>query len=203
MEFKDKLKKLRIEAGLSQEALADAAHVSRSAIAKYENGGGKPSEDTLKALALYFGVDIKDLRDDKDIKKERINYVFTIVLISILATTLILFFVPMYYVPLRNVVNWNSNNCSYYEPTGETICYPTSHVEYGFRSIVNLHYYGLIYAAIPLVSLSIVLGVLSLFRFKIKRYLFISFLIITAIALIFAVLSFVLDCRVDFEAMLV
>ncbi|MCR4911698.1 MAG: helix-turn-helix domain-containing protein [Bacilli bacterium] len=203
MEFKDKLRNLRTEAGLSQEALADLVHISRSAIAKYENGNGKPSEDTLKALALYFGVDIKDLRDEKDIKKERISFAFTIVLISILVTTLILFFIPMYFVPLRNVVNWHSNNCYYNESTGETICYPTSHVEYGFRSIANLHYYGLIYAAIPLVSLSIVLGILSLFRFKIKRYLFISFLITTAIALIFAVLSFVLDCRVDFEVMAV
>ena len=66
MEFKDKLKKLRIEAGLSQEALADAVHVSRSAIAKYENGGGKPSEETLKLIADYFKVDISYLKDDED-----------------------------------------------------------------------------------------------------------------------------------------
>lgn len=66
MEFKDKLKKLRIEASLSQEALADAVHVSRSAIAKYENGGGKPSEETLKLIADYFKVDISYLKDDED-----------------------------------------------------------------------------------------------------------------------------------------
>ena len=36
MEFKDKLRNLRTEAGLSQEALADIVHVSRSAIAKYK-----------------------------------------------------------------------------------------------------------------------------------------------------------------------
>ena len=45
MDFKDKLKKLRIENGLSQEALAEAVHISRSAIAKYENGNGNPSEE--------------------------------------------------------------------------------------------------------------------------------------------------------------
>ena len=66
MEFKDKLKKLGIEAGLSQEALADAIHVSRSAIAKYENGGGKPSEETLKLIADYFKVDISYLKDGED-----------------------------------------------------------------------------------------------------------------------------------------
>ena len=70
MEFKDKLKSLRQEAGLSQEGLADAIHVSRSAIAKYENGNGKPSEETLNALAFYFGVEVSALKDDETIKKD-------------------------------------------------------------------------------------------------------------------------------------
>ena len=68
MEFKEKLKKLRTENGLSQEALADAVHISRSAIAKYENGNGNPSEETLMALAVYFGVEVNDLKDDSEIK---------------------------------------------------------------------------------------------------------------------------------------
>lgn len=69
--FKDKLRKLRTEAGLSQEALAEIIHISRSAIAKYENGNGNPSEETLKALAFYFGVDINDLKSDEIIKKDK------------------------------------------------------------------------------------------------------------------------------------
>lgn len=54
MEFKDLLTKLRKEKGLSQEALADTIHVSRSAIAKYENGKGIPSDDILEAITNYF-----------------------------------------------------------------------------------------------------------------------------------------------------
>lgn len=73
MDFKDKLKKLRIENGLSQEALAEAVHISRSAIAKYENGNGNPSEETLKALAVYFGVEVDELRSDNVIKKNKKN----------------------------------------------------------------------------------------------------------------------------------
>lgn len=73
MDFKDKLKKLRIENGLSQEALAEAVHISRSAIAKYENGNGNPSEETLKALAVYFGVEVDELRSDNIIKKNKKN----------------------------------------------------------------------------------------------------------------------------------
>lgn len=57
MEFHDKLKQLRKNRGLSQQALADEIHISRSAIAKWENGLGIPSADGLDALIDYFGVD--------------------------------------------------------------------------------------------------------------------------------------------------
>lgn len=56
MEFKDKLRKLRSEKKISQQALADAIFVSRSAVAKWENGLGLPGEDSMAALCNYFGV---------------------------------------------------------------------------------------------------------------------------------------------------
>lgn len=56
MEFKDKLKKMRMERGISQQALADAIYVSRSAVAKWENGLGIPREETFEVLKNYFGV---------------------------------------------------------------------------------------------------------------------------------------------------
>lgn len=56
MELKDKLKKLRIDRGMTQTELANAIFVSRSAIAKWENGLGMPSEESLNALSDYFGV---------------------------------------------------------------------------------------------------------------------------------------------------
>ena len=92
MEFKDKLRNLRTEAGLSQENLADAVHVSRSAIAKYENGGGKPSEETLKLIADYFKVDISYLNDDEEIKKTKrsiVGFIITLVcgVIFVIAVT--------------------------------------------------------------------------------------------------------------------
>ncbi len=72
MEFKDKLKKLRIDNELSQEALTVAVHISRYAIAWHENGNGNPSEETLKALAIYFGVEVDDLKSD-DVTKHDSN----------------------------------------------------------------------------------------------------------------------------------
>ena len=88
MEFKDKLKKLRTDNGLSQEALADAVHISRSAIAKYENGNGNPSEETFKALALFFGVEADELRSDDAVKARKNNK--ALVKVGIIATAVLL-----------------------------------------------------------------------------------------------------------------
>ena len=57
MEFKDKLKKMRCEQNLSQQALADAIYVSRSAVAKWEAGLGLPCEESMQALENYFQVE--------------------------------------------------------------------------------------------------------------------------------------------------
>lgn len=73
MEFKDKLKEIRTANGLSQQALADAVHISRSAVAKWENGLGYPSEDAMEALTAYFGTDPKFFVSD--IKEPHINTV--------------------------------------------------------------------------------------------------------------------------------
>ena len=65
MEFKDKLKMLRTEKGISQQALADEIFVSRSAVAKWENGLGYPSEDSCKALAEYFDVEVSFFKTEE------------------------------------------------------------------------------------------------------------------------------------------
>ena len=57
MEFKDKLKMLRCKKGISQQKLADEIFVSRSAVAKWENGLGYPNEESVGALAEYFDVE--------------------------------------------------------------------------------------------------------------------------------------------------
>lgn len=50
MSFADNIKRHRKRQGLSQEAVAEALHLSRQAVAKWESGGGVP--DTGNALAL-------------------------------------------------------------------------------------------------------------------------------------------------------
>ena len=61
MEFNEKLQKLRAEAGLTQEELAEKLYVSRTAVSKWESGRGFPSIDSLRNIAKYFHVTIDDL----------------------------------------------------------------------------------------------------------------------------------------------
>ena len=56
MEFKDKLKSLRKEKGLNQAQLAEAIFVSRSTVAKWENGLGLPGPESMAALEQFFAV---------------------------------------------------------------------------------------------------------------------------------------------------
>lgn len=65
MEFSTKLKELRAEKGVSQAKLAADIHISRSAVAKWENGLGLPNDESLKLLSEYFGVSIDELLPDK------------------------------------------------------------------------------------------------------------------------------------------
>ena len=61
MEFNEKLQELRKSKGLTQEELAQALFVSRTAISKWESGRGYPSIDSLKGISRFFSVTIDEL----------------------------------------------------------------------------------------------------------------------------------------------
>ena len=61
MEFHEKLQSLRKGRGLTQEELAEALYVSRTAVSKWESGRGYPSIDSLKELSRFFSVTIDEL----------------------------------------------------------------------------------------------------------------------------------------------
>ena len=67
MEFYEKLQELRIQKGLTQEALAEALFVSRTAISKWESGRGYPNIESLKAIAKFFGVTIDQLLSGEEL----------------------------------------------------------------------------------------------------------------------------------------
>ncbi|MDY3304700.1 MAG: zinc ribbon domain-containing protein [Clostridia bacterium] len=61
MNTKDIILKLRTEAGLSQDELADKLFVTRQAVSCRENGETVPDIETLKLLSKLFNVSINTL----------------------------------------------------------------------------------------------------------------------------------------------
>ena len=61
MDFGGKLQELRKSRGMTQEELAEALFVSRTAISKWESGRGYPNIDSLKEISAFFGVTIDEL----------------------------------------------------------------------------------------------------------------------------------------------
>jgi transcriptional regulator with XRE-family HTH domain len=64
MTFGEKLKKARMEAGYTQNELANKLAVSRAAIAKWESDRGMPDVTNLKAIAEALSVSMDYLLDD-------------------------------------------------------------------------------------------------------------------------------------------
>ena len=52
---------MRKQKDLTQEELAEALFVSRTAVSKWESGRGYPNIDSLKAIAKFFGVTVDEL----------------------------------------------------------------------------------------------------------------------------------------------
>ena len=103
MEFHKKLQELRKKKGLTQEELADALYVSRTAVSKWESGRGYPSIDSLKAIAKYFSVTIDELlsceealtiarEDQKQRESQLRDLVFGLLDLSVI----IFFFIPFF-----------------------------------------------------------------------------------------------------------
>lgn len=73
MRFKDKIKALRRERNLTQKELGEEIFVSRSAVAKWENGLGLPSRASYEALLDFFGVSetVLPLNEEEEAPKIR------------------------------------------------------------------------------------------------------------------------------------
>ena len=67
LEFHEKLQQLRKNRNLTQEELAQALYVSRTAVSKWESGKGYPSIDSLKEISKFFSVTIHDLLSSEEL----------------------------------------------------------------------------------------------------------------------------------------
>ncbi len=103
MEFHETLQELRKQKGLTQEELAEALYVSRTAISKWESGRGYPSIDSLKALAKFFSVTIDDLLSGEQVltlaeqeHKQKEGHVRSLVFGLLDCCTALLLFLPFF-----------------------------------------------------------------------------------------------------------
>lgn len=61
--YADRIRELRIKAGIRQKDLGRMLGVSAVAVSKWERGMSQPDIETLSVLADFFGVSIDDLCD--------------------------------------------------------------------------------------------------------------------------------------------
>lgn len=73
--FKDVLKVLRTNAGLTQEELAKKLGLGKSAISMYESGSREPNLETLEAIADTFNVDMNTLIDSKSLQNGKTSVI--------------------------------------------------------------------------------------------------------------------------------
>lgn len=61
--LKQNLKKLRIQAGLTQQELAEKTGIARANIARYETGENIPPLDIIVILADFYDISLDELID--------------------------------------------------------------------------------------------------------------------------------------------
>ena len=103
MEFSEKLQELRKSRSMTQEELAEALFVSRTAISKWESGRGYPNIDSLKEISRFFSVTIDDLICPDEMitvaendKKEFVNKYVSLICNALDILPAILLFIPAF-----------------------------------------------------------------------------------------------------------
>lgn len=102
--FKDKLKELREKEGLSQQDLADKLYVSRSAVAKWENGNGIPSDVNIEVICTLFEVSKNDLfgegiiNEIREVKSVKNKYKLGLLISILFSCIIIILSVTFYFV---------------------------------------------------------------------------------------------------------
>ena len=103
MELNEKLQQLRKQKNLTQDELAEALYVSRTAISKWESGRGYPNIDSLKAIAKFFCVSIDDLLSGEEIltlaqeeNKQKQSHLCDLLFGLLDLSVLLLLFLPLF-----------------------------------------------------------------------------------------------------------
>ena len=111
MEFHEKLQELRKNKGITQEELAEALYVSRTAISKWEQGRGYPSIDSLKAIAKFFSVTIDELVSGDEVlsiaeadSRQKENHIRDLVFGLLDCSIAMFFFLPFFAQKIDGII---------------------------------------------------------------------------------------------------
>ena len=194
MELNEKIKKLRKEAGLSQEDLAKKIYVSRTLITKYESGSVFPTQENLEKIALALNVKVDELLSDKEkneiVERSYKNNQRLWVILNICFASLSIIFLLLTVIPFYKYSGYDYSTVSY--PDNPT---PT-HVT-GFTSIIGATLRG----GNPIALINLVLLVCSLISsllsfsnlsIKVLKIIRIVSIILFSISLILFFVSFAL-----------
>ena len=120
MEFNEKLQELRKSRSMTQEELAEALFVSRTAISKWESGRGYPSIDSLKEISRYFSVTIDDLicSDEMISVAENEKREFIDKYVSLICSALDILLVILLFIPAFGNGTGSSESVSLFELNG-------------------------------------------------------------------------------------
>lgn len=125
-----RLQKLRRQAGMSQQELADQLHVSRQSISKWELGTATPDLDNLVRLSKLFGVSLDELvlgRTEKpqetsqqpappveDLKTKRMKWMRLCLIAGVLCLILAFALLPLHQLFDRHMLgNWYTSVWQY------------------------------------------------------------------------------------------
>ena len=96
---------------MTQEELAEALFVSRTAISKWESGRGYPSIDSLKEISRYFSVSIDELLSGDQLvliaekeNKSNLNGLYDLLFGFTDLLSLMLIFLPLYSKPVDGYI---------------------------------------------------------------------------------------------------
>ena len=109
--FSEKLQELRKSRGLTQEELAEALFVSRTAISKWGSRRGYPSIDSLKEISRFFAVSFDDLLSGEQLitiaekeNKSNLNTICDLLLGFVDLFSFMLIFLPLYPKPVNGYI---------------------------------------------------------------------------------------------------
>lgn len=178
MEFGEKLQELRKKKGLTQEELAEALYVSRTAVSKWELGRGYPNIDSLKEISKFFSVSIDELLSGEKLlsiaekeNKSNIRNMCDLLFGIVDLFSLILIILPLYPNTIGDFV-YSVNLLNYAQTSqfNKTICWV------GFISLVLLGLVKIILTRIKLekwnkilAELSIVISILMVLFLAVTR----------------------------------